>query len=195
MYADPSGHFTILALFISIGVSLAFELYEDWKDGGLGDGSHDWKDYLGAGISGFFGGLSGGVGAQLVFSLAGGFADAALSGDLTEYGFMHTLGNVVISFGVSSLAGAAVNRLAAGVKASSLKKLTNNLGNRQLKAMNAAINMGANAAKAKGGLTKAIMNKSNWVGNIWSNKLTGSIVGNLTYSGYYNIVDKYGLYF
>ena len=58
MYADPSGHFTILALFISIGVSLAFELYEDWKDGGLGDGSHDWKDYLGAGISGFFGGAN-----------------------------------------------------------------------------------------------------------------------------------------
>ena len=194
-YCDPSGHFTILALCISIGVSLLFELYEDWDEGGFGDGSHGWKDYIGAGISGFFGGLSGGVGAQLIFSLAGGFADAALSGDLAKYGFMHTLGNVVISFGISSIAGTAVNRLAAGFKASSLKKLTNNLGNKQLKAMNAVINMGAKAAKAKGGLAKAIMNKSNWIGNIWSNKLTGSIVGSLASSGYNDIIDEYRLYF
>ena len=55
MNVDPSGHFTIAAMLISIGVSLLFEVLEDAIDGGLGDGSHSWKDYLGAGISGFFG--------------------------------------------------------------------------------------------------------------------------------------------
>ena len=59
------------------------------------------------------------------------------------------IGNVVISFGVSSLAGAAVNRFAAGVKASSLKKLTNNLGNRQLKAMMQRLTWGLMMQKLK----------------------------------------------
>lgn len=61
-------------MLISIGVNLLFEVVEDALDGGLGDGSHNWKDYLGAGISGFFGCLSRGIVTQTVFSLAGGLA-------------------------------------------------------------------------------------------------------------------------
>ena len=46
MYADPSGHFTIAALLIFIGISLAFEVVEDFmRDGKLG-GDKDGCDYL-----------------------------------------------------------------------------------------------------------------------------------------------------
>ena len=53
-YCDPSGHFTIAALLISIGISLVFEVIEDiMGDGKLGGDKDGW-DYLGAGIAGFF---------------------------------------------------------------------------------------------------------------------------------------------
>ena len=77
MYSDPSGHFTILGLAISIDVSLAFEVLEDVLDGNGMD--HDWKDYLGAGISGFFGGLGGNIIMKGAFAVAGVLADALLS--------------------------------------------------------------------------------------------------------------------
>ena len=109
MYADPSGHFTIAALIISFVASIAFEIIEDAMDGELfTDDSHDWKDYLGAGISGLFGGLSpvGGtlvkqIGSQVLFSLVGGFSDAAISGDLKENGFWNTMGSIALSTTVS----------------------------------------------------------------------------------------------
>ena len=58
-HVDPSGHFTIAALIISFAVNVIFEIIDDVRDGELFiDESHDWKDYLGAGISGLFGGLT-----------------------------------------------------------------------------------------------------------------------------------------
>ncbi len=195
---DPTGHFTILALVISIGVSILFEVVEDAIDGGLGDDSHDWKDYLGAGISGFFGGLSGGLGAQLVFSIAGGFADAALSGDLEENGIMNTLASSILSFGISSVASGLTNRIASGVKASSLKRISkkfgNNAANKKLGKIGAKIKIGSKAAKKTGGLAKAIMEDSKWIGNIISDKLSGSIFGGATSMGYDYLVDKFGLF-
>ena len=52
----------------------------------------------------------------------------------------------------------------------------------------------SNAAKKTGGLTKAIMKYSKWIGNIISNKLSGSIFGGATSMGYGYLVDKFGLF-
>ena len=96
MNFDPSGHFTITSLFISFIVSVAFEIIEDAMDGKLfTDDSHDWKDYLGAGISGILGGMSGAAGVFLGF--IGDLADATISGDLAENGLDYTLKSIVFS--------------------------------------------------------------------------------------------------
>lgn len=58
MNYDPTGHFTILALLIGVGLSLAFEVVEDALDGNGMD--HDFMDYLGAGVSGLLGSMGGG---------------------------------------------------------------------------------------------------------------------------------------
>ena len=100
MYVDPSGHFTIAALIISFVASIAFEIIEDAMDGELfTDDSHDWKDYLGATVSGILGGMSGGAG--VVLGLFGDLADAAISGDLAENGLGATLISIAISNGLS----------------------------------------------------------------------------------------------
>ena len=105
MYVDPSGHFTIAALIISFAVSVAFEIIEDAMDGELfTDDSHDWKDYLGATVSGILGGMSGGAG--FVLGIFGDLFDAAISGDLAEDGWEATLQSMAVStflsFGIES---------------------------------------------------------------------------------------------
>ena len=187
--SDPSGHFSVLAFAISIGVSLVFELVADGLDGELFEGSHDWKDYLGAGISGAFGGLGGGFVAQTLYAFAGGFTDAALSGDLEANGFWGTLDSIMFSSVISFGIGTASNRLAAGIKASSLRKLTNNVANRELKKIGATIKIGSHAAKAKGGLSYAIRKQSKWIGNVIYGDLVGAISGGLTSIGHSYVVD------
>jgi len=188
-YSDPSGHFSILAFAIAIGVSLAFELLDDAMDGEIFEGSHDWKDYLGAGIAGALGGLGGGFAVQAMGSLAGGFIDAALSGDLETNGFWGTLDGIMFSSVISFGVGAASNRLAAGMKASSLRKLTNNAANRELKKMGAKIKIGSHAAKAPGGLSYAIREQSKWIGNVIFGDLVGSVSGGLTSIGHGHVMD------
>ena len=61
------------------------KIIEDALDGEIfTDDSHDWKDYLGAGISGILGSMSGGKAMQL--SVPGGMIDAWISGDIEENG-------------------------------------------------------------------------------------------------------------
>ena len=180
-YADPSGHFSLLAFAISIGVSLAFEMIEDAIDGGLFDGSHGWKDYLGAGISGALGGLGKTIVAQVLWGVVGDFADAMLSGDLEDDGFWNTMGNITVSSILSVGFGEVVNNLVVGIKASALKNIANNnLANRKLKAMGVNIKIGSNAAKAKHGLFNAIKNHDKWIGNVLSKDLVGAVSGGLT---------------
>lgn len=103
IYTGPSGHFTIAALLISIGISLAFEVVEDLiGDGKLGGDKDGW-DYLGAGIAGFFG---GGLAAQGIFSVAGGLADASISGDWVENVFWSKMVSIALSTAISFGAGA-----------------------------------------------------------------------------------------
>ena len=98
MYVNSSGNFTILGLIIGIGLSLVFEVIEDALDGNGMD--HDWRDYLGAGISGVFGALGGNVLMRGAFAIAGGLTDAWLSGDLEENGIGSVMISIEISIGV-----------------------------------------------------------------------------------------------
>jgi hypothetical protein len=170
-------------------------MIDDGKDGALFEGSHDWKDYLGAGIAGALGGLGGGLAAQAFCAFAGGFADAALSGDLEDKGFWYTVDGILFSSVISFGIGAAANRLASGIKASSLKKLTNNVANRKLKAMGATIKIGSHAAKAKGGLSRAIREQSKWIGNVFSGDLVSAVSGGLTSIGHEYLRDALWWYY
>ena len=170
-------------LGISIGINLLFEVVDDYMNGGLGDGSHDWKDYFGAGISGVFGAFGGGPVSSIAFSIVGGLADAAISGDLEEDGFWNTIGSITFSSMISMGIGHSAKRIISGIKASSLRRMAtkfgNNVANRQLRAMGTTIKMGSNAVKyARTPLTKSIYN-SKWIVKDIAEILTGSIIGGL----------------
>ena len=175
MYADPSGHFTIAALLISIGISLAFEVVEDLMGDGKLGGDKDGWDYLGAGIAGFFGGLGGGLAAQAIFSVAGGLADAAISGDLVENGFWSTMGSIALSTAISFGAGALSRKISNNIQ---IKKLNADPFNNR----NVVRNLGVNYSFKKNGKSveaavKAIKNV-NWISKtLWegfSSNLGGS---------------------
>ena len=201
-HVDPSGHFTIAALIISFAVNVIFEIIDDVRDGELFiDESHDWKDYLGAGISGLFGGLTpiGGnkvakFACYMLFSVAGGLSDAALSGDLKKNGFWNTMGSItssaIISFGI----GKTIKYFNSKISANRLNKLTNNIANGKLSRMGINSKIGSNIVK-NGGLAKIIRNTDGWLGNIVAEGLPGSIFGNLSSFGYSYISENLGWYF
>ena len=193
MYADPSGHLTVAALLISIGISLAFEVLEDAIDGNGWD--HDWKDYLGAGISGLFGGLGGTIVHQIGFALAGGMIDAWLSGDLEQNGLFNTLGSIALSSTISLGIGTVAKRVASGFKASSLRKLSKNIANKKLNAIGLNFKIGSNAAKARGGVSFMIRNQSKWIGNIISEYTGSALSSGIVSLGYEQISSYFGWYF
>ena len=157
MYVDPTGRFTILGLLISVGLSLAFEVLEDTLDGNGMD--HDWKDYLGAGISGIFGASSGNSIMNGIFSFAGGITDAWLSGDLKENG----IGNVILSIGVSFLIGEGASRLSKHISNKiQIGKLTSNAHNNKKIINNLGIKFSFNKnGRSISSFTKAIKS-ANW---------------------------------
>ena len=176
MYADPSGHFSILSLIISFVASVAFEIIEDAMDGELfTDDSHEFKDYLGAGISGVLGGMSGDAG--FVLGVFGDLVDAAISGDLAEDGIFNTIGNIAVSTFLSSITGGLFKRGVSKLKANSLIKLENNrAANKVLRKMRISGTIGK---KSNADLSKMIR-KSNWIGNTIVEKGVSSIVGGVS---------------
>lgn len=98
-----------------------FEVIEDAVDGNRMD--HDWKDYLGAGISGAFGSLGGNFIQQIVFNIAGGMTDAWLSGDLEQNGLWKTIGSIRASFVASYVFGTTSKFISNKIQ---INKLTNN---------------------------------------------------------------------
>ena len=157
MYVNPTGRFTILGLLISVGLSLAFEVLEDALDGNRMD--HDWKDYLGAGISGIFGASSGNFVMNGIFSFAGGITDAWLSGDLKENG----IGNVILSIGVSFLISEGASRLSKHISNKiQIGKLTSNAHNNKKIVNNLGIEFSFNKnGRSISSFTKAIKS-ANW---------------------------------
>ena len=174
---DPTGHFTIAALLISIGVSLLFKLYEDWDEGGFGDGSHDWKDYLGAGISGLFGAFGGGALSQIGFLILGGVLDSVISGDMREEGIMNSLGDIVTSTLISFGAGKLAEVVTSGVRVNKLNKLSNNSANKILNKMVMTLKKGSQLGKNN--LFSQVFNYDGWIGNIVSETLVGSLAGGI----------------
>ena len=157
MYVDPTGRFTILGLLISVGLSLAFEVLEDALDGNGMD--HDWKDYLGAGISGIFGASSGNFVMNGIFSFAGGITDAWLSGDLKENG----IGNLILSIGVFFLISEGASRLSKHISNKiQIGKLTSNAHNNKKIVNNLGIEFSFNKnGRSISSFTKAIKS-ANW---------------------------------
>ena len=152
-------------------------MIEDAIDGGLGDGSHDWKDYLGAAVSGLFGGMGAGFFSDAIISAGGSFLDAVISGDLQENGFWSTMGNIAVSTIVSIGVGVLGNVVASKIKANSLIKMGNkNKANQILEKMGAVGKMGK---KTNSQLSK-IIRKSNWIGNLISDKLSSSLGSNIS---------------
>ena len=157
MYVDSTGRFTILGLLISVGLSLAFEVLEDALDGNGMD--HDWRDYLGAGISGIFGASSGNFVMNGIFSFAGGITDAWLSGDLKENG----IGNLILSIGVSFLISEGASRLSKHISNKiQIGKLTSNAHNNKKIVNNLGIEFSFNKnGRSISSFTKAIKS-ANW---------------------------------
>ena len=170
-----------------------FEVIEDALDGNGMD--HDWKDYLGAGISGAFGGLGGNFIQQIVFTIAGGMIDAWLSGDLEQNGFGNSLVSIALSSVISSQVGKITNKLASNLKATSLKKLKHNIANKQLKTIGLNIKIGSKIVKEDKALSSIIRKESNWIGNIFSKNIGSSVSGSVISISYRQIINYFGINF
>ena len=168
MCSDPSGHFTIAALLISVGLSLAFEFVSDLIDGNGID--HSLKEYVGAGVSGLLGGFDGGLGAQLVFSVAGGIADSLISGELKDKNIGKVLLNIGISTALSTVSG-------------SLAKLGRHEIKNSMKNMGLKFSLNKNETSAK-----AIIKFLNEDTNKWLGKIVGEYGMAGTVSGLYSLL-------
>ena len=183
MYADPSGHFTIAALIISIGISLAFEFVEDLMGDGKLGGDKDRWDYLGAGIAGFFGGLGGGWAAQAIFSVAGGIADSWISGELNGDNMGQVLFSIGVSTVLSSVTGHLGGKLASKMKGNSLAKLSRHEIKNSMKNMGLKFSLNKNGTSAKA-ITK-FLNKDT---SVWLGKIVGEYGMAGTVSGLYSLL-------
>ncbi|OKZ90322.1 MAG: hypothetical protein BHW10_02950 [Clostridium sp. CAG:307_30_263] len=171
MYVDPSGNFTILGLLIGIGLSLVFEVIEDALDGNGMD--HDWRDYLGAGISGVFGALGGNVLMRGAFAIAGGLTDAWLSGDLEENGIGSVMVSIGISIGVSYIGGIMTKKISSSIKAQNLKSMNKMVARDTLEQMGLKRKIINYNLKD---LSKSIYS-SNWIGNEILSQIGSSVFG------------------
>ena len=99
MYVDPSGHFTLLSVGISLGFALLFEFIDDMSSDGKIGGDKDGWDYFGAFVSGLLGGMEGTAGIFL--GIFGDLFDSMISGDIHAEGTISTLLNIGISALVS----------------------------------------------------------------------------------------------
>lgn len=181
MCSDPSGHFTIAALLISVGLSLAFEFVSDLIDGNGID--HSLKEYVGAGVSGLLGGFDGGLGAQLVFSVAGGIADSLISGELKDKNIGKVLLNIGISTALSTVAGSLGGKLASKLKGNSLAKLGRHEIKNSMKNMGLKFSLNKNETSAK-----AIIKFLNEDTNKWLGKIVGEYGMAGTVSGLYSLL-------
>ena len=103
MYSDISGYFMIGVMIASIIVSLAFEVYEDFHEDG--DFDFGWK-YLGATVSGFFSGFTGGAGSLILYSFLGNTLDYLISGEFNS----DTLGQDLVLMGISAAIGVGIGK-------------------------------------------------------------------------------------
>lgn len=169
------GHFTILGLLIGIGISLAFEVLEDALDGNGMD--HDWKDYLGTGISGAFGALGGNILMRGAFAVAGGLTDAWLSGDLADNGLGKTMLSIAVSFGIGEAASGISSFISNKIQ---IGKLTQNADFNKKLVKGLGINYSFNKnGKSIAAFTKAIKG-GNWTSKMIAKSVSSSTSSNIT---------------
>ena len=183
MYVDPSDKFTILDLLIGIGSSLVFEVIEDALDGNGMD--HDWRDYLGAGISGVFGTLGGNVLMRGAFAIAGGLTDAWLSGDLEENGIGSVMVSIGISIGVSYIGGIMTKKISSSIKTQNLKSMNKMVARDTLEQMGLKRKIINYNLKD---LSKSIYS-SNWISNEILSQIGSSVFGFVSTIGYGSIMN------
>lgn len=175
MNYDPTGHFTILALLIGVGLSLAFEVVEDALDGNGMD--HDWKDYLGAGISGLLGSMGGGLLVQAGLGVAGGMIDAWLSGDLEQNGWVQTMMSIGVSIAIGIGFGALSDFVSDKIQ---IGKLTSNAHTNKSLMKKLGIKHSFNKnGRSITSFTNSIK-KGQWTSKLVSNSLSSGISSNTT---------------
>ena len=137
-------------MIASIVVSIVIESIQDYTDDGILF-NRSFNNYIGAGVSGFFSGLSGGMGYLMLYGFIGNSLDYFISGGFNA----ETFGMELLLMGFSSAIGVVIGKgLNLGVsklKAYSLFKLNNNpLANSILKEMGLNIKIGSRAAENLG---------------------------------------------
>ena len=146
MYTDITGYFMVGVMIASIIVSLVIESIQDYTDDGILF-NRSFNNYIGAGVSGFFSGLSGGIGYLMLYGFIGNSLDYFISGEFN----VETLGRDLFIMGISSAMGVVIGKgLNLGLsklKANSLFKLNNNpLANDILNKMGLTVKIGSRAA-------------------------------------------------
>ena len=139
-------------------------------------------DYLGAVISGFFGGLGGGTFVQAIFSIAGGIADSWISGELNGDNMGQVLFSIGVSTVLSSVAGHLGGKIASNKKANSLAKLGRHEIKNSMKNMKLKYSLSKNGTSAKA-LAK-FLNKDT---SVWFGKIAGEYGMAGTVSGLYSL--------
>ena len=112
-------------------------------------GDKNGLDYLGAVISGFFGGLGGGTFVQAIFSIAGGIADSWISGELNGDNMGQVLFSIGVSTVLSSVAGHLGGKIASNKKANSLAKFGRHEIKNSMKNMKLKYSLSKNGTSAK----------------------------------------------
>ena len=118
---DPTGHFGIISLLISVGIgaaiSIAKEAIEDVKDGQFFN-DKDLMDYIGAGFGGAISGMAGNVATAFLLGGIGSMIETAFSGEATSDNMISTflsgaLGGLV-GYGIGEVAKYAASFLQVG---------------------------------------------------------------------------------
>ncbi len=176
MFTDSTGYFILGVMIASIIVSIAFEVYEDFHEDG--DFDFGWR-YLGAAVSGFFNGLSGGVASLMLYSFIGSSLDYFISGNYNA----DTFGSDMLKTAGFAVAGVLIGKAlkfgASKLKANSLFNLDNNVANKALSNMGLGVKIGSRAAKS--GLSKIIYESNKYflgevIENVGSNSVNNGLL-------------------
>ena len=123
------------------------------------------------------------MGAQLVFSVAGGIADSLISGELKDKNIGKVLLNIGISTALSTVAGSLGGKLASKLKGNSLAKLGRHEIKNSMKNMGLKFSLNKNETSAK-----AIIKFLNEDTNKWLGKIVGEYGMAGTVSGLYSLL-------
>ncbi len=180
MFLDSDGHFPILiALAISIGVSLAFTAGKDlFDDGQMFNGSVSWNEYAGAFASGLISGFSGGLISTVLLGGLSSLVYAGITQTLNDDNFMSVMLSGMAIAGLSYGAGQLIRKIASTAKAGALVNMKGNVGNNEinkiLRPIANDLNIGANKATVSY-ISSQIFKANQWTGGKLAYELSSNI--------------------